>query len=154
MMTEKIDEMTEKLTATIEGLIPKSLDDIIRINRDKAQLRISTDEEIFELHQIITPGEPKDVIDGWNLITLYQPDLDFSQIFLLGDIRRNSHQRITSVVTDIDLDKQFLITKSRSLYQLGTPKGGDPDPNQLMMVCSAFHSWGFGKMLGVPHFFY
>lgn len=154
MMTEKIDEMTEKLTAAVEALIPKSLDDIIRINRDKAQLRITTDEEIFELHQIITPDEPKDVIDDWNLITLYQPDLDFSQIFLLGDIRRNGHQRITSVVTGIDLDKQFLITKSRSLYQLGTPKGGDPDLNQLMMVCSAFHNWGFGKLLGVPHFFY
>lgn len=153
-MAEQIDETTKKLTAAVEALIPKSLDDIIRINRDKAQLRLTNDEEIFELYQVITPGEPKDVIDGWNLITLYQPDLDFSQIFLLGDTRHNGHQRITSVVTGIDLDKQLLVTKSGSLYQMGIPKNGDPDVDQLYMVCAAFHSWGFGKMLGVPYFFY
>jgi len=153
-MTEQMDETSKKLTAAVEALIPQSLDNIIRSNRDKAQLRLTTDEEIFTLHQVITPGEPKDVLDDWNLITLYQPDLDFSQTFLLGDIRRNGHQRITSTVTGIDLDKQLIVTKSGSLYQLGTPKNGDPDVNQLYMVCSAFHDWGIGKMLGVPHFFY
>jgi len=149
-----MDETTEKLIELVQELIPKSLDDIIRANRDKAQLRLTNDEEIFELHQVITPDSPKDVIDGWNLITLYQPAADFTQVFLLGDFRSNGNNRITSVVTGIDLDKQLLVTKSGSLYQLGTPKNGDPDPDQLYMVCAAFHSWGFGKMLGVPHFFY
>ena len=151
---ENIDETTEKLTAAIQALIPQSLDDIIRINREHVQLRLATDEEVFDLHKVITPGEPKDVIDEWNLIALCQPELDTTFVFLLGDIRRNGHQRITSDVTGIDLDKQLLITKSGSLYQLGTPKNGAPNVDQLYMVCAAFHSWGFGNMLGVPHFSY
>jgi hypothetical protein len=152
---ENIDETTEKLTAAIQALIPQSLDDIIRINREHVQLRLATDEEVFDLHKVITPGEPKDVIDEWNLIALCQPELDTTFVFLLGDIRRNGHQRITSDVTGIDLDKQLLITKSGSLYQLGSPKkNGDPDQHQLMCICAAFHGWGFGHRLGVPHFFY
>ena len=154
-MTEKTkDETTEKLTAAIQALIPQSLDDVIRLNREHVQLRLATDEEIFDLHQVITPGEPKDIIDEWNLIALCQPELDTTFVFLLGDIRRNGHQRITSDVVGIDLDIQLLITKSGSLYQLGSPKNGDPDVDQLYMICAAFHAWGFGHKLGVPHFFY
>lgn len=155
-MTEQIDRIsntTKKLTAVIEQLIPKSLDDIIRHNRDKVQLRLATDEEIFDLHQEITPGQLKDAIDDWNLVALHQPELNTTLVFLLGDIRRNGHQRITSEVMGVDLDRQILITKSGSLYQLGTPKNGAPDVDQLYIVCAAFHAWGFGKMLGVPHFF-
>ena len=157
-MTTEQDEIAEKLAEAIQELIPKSLDDIIRLNRNQAQLRLTTEDEIFDLHQEITPGQPKDVIDEWNLISLHRSGFDVPLIFLLGDIRRNGHQRITSDVISIDLDRQLLLTKSGSLYQLGTPKGGDGGPNpslnQLCMVASAFHSWGFGPVLGVPHFFY
>lgn len=145
-------EMNEKLAASIEDLIPKSLDDIIRLNRDKAQLRLTTDEEILELYHDITPGNPKDIIDDYSLITLVSESL--TQVFLLGDVRRTGIQRITSVVLQIDADRQLLTTKSGSLYQLGTPSPGLPDAHQLMCVCAAFHSWKFGAVLGVSHFFY
>ena len=147
-----MDEISEKLAASIEDLIPKSLDDIIRLNRDKAQLRLTNDEEILELYHDITPGNPKDIIDDYSLISLISGDL--IQVFLLGDVRRSGTQRITSVVQQIDMDRQLLITKSGSLYQLGTPNKGLPDPHQLMCVCAAFHSWKFGHVLGVTHFFY
>ena len=147
-------DQNEKIREIVETLIPKSLDDIIRLNREHAQLRLATEEEIFVLEREVTPGQPKDIIDEWNLIALHQPELNTTLVFLLGNIRRNGHKRITSDVTGIDLDRQFLITKSGSLYQLGTPKNGAPDVDQLYMVCAAFHSWGFGNMLGVPHFFY
>ena len=147
------DETTEKLTAAIQALIPKSLDDVIRKHREHVQLGLATEEQIFDLHQVITSGQPKDIIDEWNLIALCQPELNIIMVFLLGDIRRNGHQRITSDVTGIDLDRQLLITKSGSLYQLGSPKTGDPDMHQLMCICAAFHGWNFGHKLGVPHFY-
>lgn len=160
-MIEQINEVPlagetiEKLTTAIEQLIPKSLDDIIRKNRDLVQLRLATDEEIFALHQVITPGQPKDVIAEWNLIALHQPAFSNVQIFLLGDVSSSDQQRVTSEVVGIDLDRQLVVTKSGSLYQLiGSPKNGDPDPQQLMCICSVFHEWGFGEKLGVPHFFY
>lgn len=136
-MNEQEDTATEQLTTAIQALIPKSLDDIIRLNRDK-----------------VTPGQPKDIIDEWNLIALCQPAFNSVQVFLLGDSRESGEQRITSAVTGIDLDKQLLITKSGSLYQLGSPKNGAPDMHQLICICTAFHGWGFANKLGVPHFFY
>jgi hypothetical protein len=138
----------------IEALMPKSLDDIIRKNRDLAQLRQTTDEEILELYHEITPGRPKDIMDEWTLITLDAYTSNFRQVMLIGDVRRSGIQRITSVVQQIDMDRQFLITKSGSLYQLGTPKIGPPDEHQLMCICAGFHEWGIGNFIGAPSFFY
>ena len=138
----------------IEALIPQSLDDIIRKNRDLVKLRQSSEEEILELYHEITPGHPKDVMDEWTLITLDAFISNFKQIMLIGDVRRSGIQRITSVVQQIDMDRQLLITKSGSLYQLGTPKIGPPDSHQLMCICSGFHEWNIGNFVGAPHFFY
>lgn len=55
--------MTDELTAILEAIIPKNLDDIIRINRHTAELYLTTDEEIMDLHEQITPSEQKDVMD-------------------------------------------------------------------------------------------
>lgn len=150
--------MTENLqydlAATIEDLIPKSLDDIIRINRDQARLYLTTDDEIMDLYAEVTPGTPKEVIDDWRLISLYFVPSNLVQVMLLGDKRCNGHARITSVVRRIDLDRGFVVTNSRSLYQLGKKGHGQPPFEHLAMICQAFHSWGFGMFLGVPYFLF
>jgi hypothetical protein len=150
--------MTENLqydlAATIEDLIPKSLDDIIRINRDQARLYLTTDDEIMDLHAEVMPGTPKEVIDDWRFITLYIVPSNLVQVMLLGDKRCNGHARITSVVRRIDLDRGFVVTNSRSLYQLGKKGHGQPPFEHLAMICQAFHSWGFGMFLGVPYFLF
>lgn len=141
------------LASAINAYIPKSLDDIIRLHRESVQLRLTTDDEIMALYHAITPGKPKDVMDDWNLISLDKPGQTL--VFLLGGIRRkNGVSRITSDVTGVDLDRGYITTKSGSLYQLGPKKEGPPNQNELFLVCSTFHSWGFGAALGVPYFFY
>lgn len=147
-----IDNGSDKFSLAIQALIPKSLDDVIRKNREHFQLRLTTDEEIFDLYKTITPNEPKDIVDDWNLITLHSADGSIT--WLLGDVRRKGRPRITSDVTGINFDRSFITTRSGSLYQLGNHKNGPPTQEELFLVCATFHHWGFGAGLGVPHFFY
>lgn len=146
--------MTDELTAILEAIIPKNLDDIIRINRHTAELYLTTDEEIMDLHEQITPSEQKDVMDNWSFITLNTSKPHIAQVMLLGDVRGSTVTRLTSIVLQIDLDRRLVITRSGSLYRLGTPRRGEPSTDQLMAICAIFHSWGFGQFLGVPHFYF
>ena len=147
-----MDDGSDKFSLAIQALIPKSLDDVIRWHREHFKLRLTTNEEIFDLYKKIEPDEPKDLMNNWNLITLNKPGENM--MFLLGDTRSKGRPRITSDVTGIHFDRSFLTTKSGSLYQLGNPKNGPPTQEELYLVCATFHSWGFGAGLGVPHFFY
>jgi predicted Abi (CAAX) family protease len=146
--------MTENIQEILEAMIPKRLDDIIRQNRHRAQLYMTTDEQIMELHHQIVPNEPKDIMDHWSFITLHIINHPIAQIMLLGDIRGTTVTRLTSLVKQIDLDRQLVITNSGSLYRLGTQQQGEPNTDQLMAICAVFHGWGFGEYLGVPHFLF
>jgi hypothetical protein len=138
----------------VETMFPKNLDDIIRQNRQVVELYLTSDEEVFELYWQITPNIVKDVINNWSLISLRINDIQLVQVMLLGNVGKTTTNRLTSNVVRIDLDRQLLITKSGSLYQLGTKHKGELDQDQLITVCAVFHSWGFGDYLGVPRFFF
>ena len=146
------DNSTQNLSQSLQAMTPKSLDDIIRMHRDFAQLRLTNDEEILSLNKEVMPATPKDIVDDWNLITLVKPGSVL--VFLIGEIRHKGTSRMTSDVTSLDLDRGFLKTKSGSLYQLGKQNAGPPNQSELYLVCSTFHKWGFGDALGVPNFFY
>lgn len=144
------EDNQDKLSKAIEALIPKCLDDIITQNREQAKCRLSTDEEIMALYSQIQPGVPKEIMEDWRFITLYLIQPKESQVMLLANRRSNGHPRITSIVRKIDLDRRLVITNSGTLYRLGEAGSGEPPFQHLMMVCAAFHSWGFGWVLGVP----
>lgn len=98
----------EALKNAIETIIPKSLDDIIRINRDRANLRVSTDLEVMDLHAQLTYGIVKETLNDWNFIspTVSGMVYSFTHIYLLGNKSRNSRSAlITSAVKGIDLDR-------------------------------------------------
>jgi hypothetical protein len=144
----------EVLAEAINALIPKSLDNVIRANRNVASLYLSTDEELLDLYAEVTPGRLVDVIDDWRFISLHVTTPDTTTVSLLGNLRSSGHVRITSVVRKVDLDRNLVFTKSGSLYQLGKKGEGEPSSDGLMLICAAFHSWGFGTVLGVPRFYY
>lgn len=73
MEKQEHDDPFDSLDPTIRALIPTSLDDVIRWQRHHFQLRLTTEEEIFDLYKTMWPVKPKDVIDNWNLITLHFP---------------------------------------------------------------------------------
>ena len=143
------DELLSKLSPDVRAKIPSSLDDVIKLKRRDYKLRLTTDEEIFDLYNRISPYPPTDIIDNWNLITLESPHGNL--VLLLGEVRRkNGCPRITSDVVSVDLSRGFLTTISGSLYQLGSPKNAPPTELELYLVCRTFHSWRIGAELGVP----
>lgn len=146
----------EHLSAALEALIPKSLDDVIRKNRNAARLRMTTDKELFELYGSLVPGPLKETIEDWRFISLDLQSLagSVTMTFLLGNRLSNGNPRITSDVIKVDLDRGLVVTNSGSLYKLGSKGKGEPPFEGLVMISSAFHSWGFGEALGVPSFFY
>jgi hypothetical protein len=144
------------LRQQIAAMLPKSLDDIVRINRQHLTIRLATETEVMALHHAIAPDRaPAMTIDDWRWVAF---DMAFeshrqTDISLLGN-KPNQGVRITSPVKKVDLDRRLVITQSGTLYGLGKQGEGEPPFEHLAMVCSACYSWGFGSTFGIPHFFY
>ena len=66
-------ELLSQLSPDVRAKIPSSLDEVIKLNRRYYKLRLTTNEEIFDLYNKINPYPEKDIIDNWNLITLERP---------------------------------------------------------------------------------
>jgi len=144
----------DQLARKIQALIPKSLDDIVRANRDQLAIRLATDEEIMELHHEVVPHHPPAMtLYDWRLIAFEWDIHGYHrlEISLLGD-KPDNRFRITSTVRKIDLDRQLIITNSGTLYGLGKRGEGEPPFEHLAMICNAAHMWGWGPFFGVPGF--
>lgn len=73
----------------IDDLIPKSLDDVIRKNRELVELGLSTPNEIRALQAEVQQGLPiKDMIDDWHLISLRSNGQGMSKFCSWGRARR------------------------------------------------------------------
>lgn len=148
--------MTNSLEQAVKELIPKSLDEIIRANRDTCSLSLSTSEELDELPMIVeVMAHPKPVsatLSNWRFVCLKEGGTQAH--FLTGIHEAQSCVWATSVIVAIDLKHGLALTRSGSIYQLGTKGEGEPGPDILLHICAQFHNWGIGKMLGVPHVFY
>lgn len=151
-----VKHVHDELARKIQELIPKSLNDIVRANKEHLTIRLATDGEVMALHCGVAPNRPpKMVLDDWRFIVMDMSMDGFRdyELYLLGDTPYGS-TRITSPVRQIDLDRRLVITNSGTLYGLGKQGLGEPPYNHLAMICAAAHSWGFGRTFGIPHFFY
>lgn len=138
----------------IDDLIPKTLDDVIRKNRELVELGLSTPDEIRALQAEVQQGLPiKDMIDSWYLISLRKKQSGDVNVLLLGQSQRENVAWMTSLIVRIDLSQSVIVTQSGSLYGLGSPGTDEPSRGQLIHVCATFHKWGSGERFGMPHFF-
>lgn len=145
----------DQLTEHLNNLVPKTLDNIIRQNREMAELRLATDAEISAIEKNIQSQDlVKDAINGWRLISLYAKASKWSQVLLVGKSEKGSCPWVTSEVVAVDFGRGLAYTKSGSLYKLLNSGQGEPPADDLIRICAALHLWGSGTLLGVPHFFY
>jgi len=143
--------MNYDLHENTSELVPKTLNDIIRANRDHAELRLAKTIEIDTLVGVIDKSAIlKDEIGDWRLISLVDKEKQTIQILLAGDSRLRRHPAITSPILRIDFAKGFVLTKSHSVYKLGNRGLGEPPEDDLLCLCAALHQWGTGPALGVP----
>lgn len=149
--------MEDQLAAAIDALIPKSLDDIIRANRDRMSLHLANADEIAPLTTTISTNHPaKAEIDDWRLIAATLVTGQGEHITPLYQLGNNGRLNwMTSVITGIDLPAGLVTTKSGSIYRLvGEPGEGEPCMQHLLHVCAVLHEWGVGRSFGLPHIFY
>lgn len=142
---------------TLNAMLPKSLDDIVRANRDKADLALANKEQLAHLSKPVSDASyVKGDISDWRFIaiTLDMPERNFlkEMVYLVGIYERSDW--ITSAIETIDLERRLVRTQY-SVYRLVGELGvGEPNRDSLMMICAAFNSWGWGATLGVPEFFF
>ena len=140
---------TDDLARQIDQLVPKSLDDIIRTNRDVARLYLTTDAEINALRASVPPGAITGTISAWAFITMFMTKSGTAIVNLTGFNDAERCSWMTSQVMAIDGDT--VVTRSGSYYRLQGERSDTPD---LLHICATLHLWGVGPMLGVPHIFY
>jgi hypothetical protein len=134
-----------------EGLVPHSLDDIIRLNRNQAELRLSKTHEIDALVGTVTNYTGvKDEIDNWRLVSFVDKVTKATRVMLIGDSTTRKHPAITSPLASIDLAHGVALTTNNSVYKLGNRGFGEPTRDGLAFLCAAMHRWGNGRTLGVP----
>ena len=154
MMHEQLKDVSlDQFASAIEDLKPKSLDDIIRKNRESFQIRLATQADIQERLADVDANNPKDIFDNWSLVAMVGKDKK-TFLRLVGEFRSSKETKISSNLFAIDMKKQVLHSFSGSVYKLGIPNKGEPAPYQLIFICSFLHDIGIGSLFGVPHFFY
>jgi hypothetical protein len=145
------------VTDILSAMVPTSLDNIIRANRDKFDLALANDEQLAHLSKPVDVNSLiKREFTDWRFIALTAdvPERGFwmERVFLVG--RQSHHKFVTSPVVAIDRGHHLVRTQN-SVYRLaGDPGIGEPDESMLIMVCATFNSWGWGPLLGVPAFFF
>jgi hypothetical protein len=148
--------MTNELNHAINELVPKSLDDIIRAKRDECSLSLSTGDDLAALPMIVeVVANQKSIsarLNRWRFVCLSSNGT--KSHFLTGIHEAQDCVWATSVIVAIDLEHGLALTRSGSIYQLGTKGEGEPETDILLHICAQFHNWGIGEMLGVPHIFY
>lgn len=131
---------------------PQSVTDLTVQNNEIADLRISTPQDIAGIAGTISQSDQiKEKMQDWSLVTLHRFYPDDKQIYLLCDQSREPGGAvITSQLKTIDLDRGLVETRNGSLYELGTPRAGEPSAQQLALLCIAMHRIGIGSFIGVP----
>ena len=150
--------MTKSLEKTIEDLIPKSIDDIIRNRKDECSIRLAKTHELMKLAPMVSMMNElkpvKAIVDDWKVICITlngEPNY-----FLIGERRdRNIRNNLlmTSRVKSIDFASNMVLTNN-SIYQLGTKAKDEPKTGELLHICATLTDWGLGSRFGVPSIFY
>ena len=144
------------LEQTVKQIIPKDLDDIVRLRRDEFTLRLASAQEITALPPMVSMLDSQiqvnATINEWRIICL---DLHAAgkKFILTGYNQSTNTTWGTSEVKSADIDRNLILTEN-SMYKLGSKGEGEPTPDLLLHICNLFHQWGFGKTFGVPEIFY
>jgi len=146
----------DNLDQALKQALPNSLDNIIRENRDRLTLRMSTADELADLAPMVSMlGHQKQIratINEWRIDCLDQ-HLSGKSHILVGINVATGNVWATSFLKAVDFENGLVLTEN-NIYRLGTKGEGEPAFHLLLHICALFHKWGFGPSFGVPHIFY
>ncbi|MDO9469014.1 MAG: hypothetical protein Q7J36_17065 [Thiobacillus sp.] len=137
-------------------LVPRSLDEIVRTNRDKFRLAFATDEEMKSLERSIqAAGMVRHTLEAWNVLMMHATAGGKTRSVpkLLGSVEGTGQCWITSTIKGIDLDTGLVQTEN-SLYRVAGTQSFEPSAHLLIHVCVFLNEYGAGGYLGIPDFYY
>lgn len=144
---------TDDLSKQLARLVPKSLDEIVRKNRDKCRIHLATPEDFARVKKRIPKQPPRYTLVHWQVIVL---DVSISppvrSLRLVGTAVETGESRITSNIVGINR-RTGLVETENSIYAI---KGRRAQEKNLDFpyICAALNYWRIGPFLGVPAFFF
>jgi hypothetical protein len=145
----------DSIALTLEAAIPKSLDDIIRANRDKMRLTLATDSDFLELTKPLDyTGQVRETLSPWYIIVRKVTGHPQVAAQLLGYTQRNLPW-ITSNIVGVDLDRGLVQTRN-SWYgvDVNALGRGEPGAELLATVCAHMRGDGLGDYFQIPPWFF
>ena len=147
-------DVENAIRAQLEAMLPKSIDDIVRLHREELCIRIATADDLAPLLSDSMPiASPRGDIENWSLITLdatIQGQRN-NAVFLIGHHTSRRCTWITSrVLKVIECGAvKSVLTNSGNLYNM---LGAQSDKIDLTFLCAWLRQNGIGDYFGVPEF--
>jgi len=63
--------MAKETVEELQKFLPKSIDDVVRENRDKLRLALATEDELKALETTIADASVRHQLAGWNVLMLH-----------------------------------------------------------------------------------
>ncbi len=151
--------MTTKPELSVEAqltlAIPNSLDDIIRIHRDKVRFYQSTEDQGQSLTTTLVTSPVRETLSGWHFVS--RDITGYGVTMQLLGRTANGLPWTTFSVTGIDLSDSlygFVQTENSRYHLVMSERGvGEPESELLALICAQLHESGAGAIFGVPEWF-
>lgn len=139
----------------LDKIIPKALDDIVRINRNELQLEYATAQDLAKIQRPIPAEFYKGALRSAFIYKRILPAIQ-EALYLVGfmDTKRETITWHTSSLEGFDPITRMVATTSGSLYLIEDFVEGEADSRLLINVCAILHRDEAGSQFGIPHFFY
>ncbi len=141
-------------TIHISELLPKSLDEVIRLRRDLCRLTLASADELKTLTQDIPHQPVKQTLYRWQILAFHftTPGQNVTTYHLVGRVRGSGAYWMTSKVTGLDREHRRIRTQN-AIYGVWGKSGVEADIN-LSHVCATLNLWGIGPKFGVAPLFF
>lgn len=147
-------DVENAIRAQLEAMLPKSIDDIVRLHREELCIRIATADDLAPLLSDSMPiASPRGDIENWSLIALdatVQGQRN-NAVFLIGyHISRRCTWITSRVLKVIECGTvKSVLTNSGNLYNM---RSAQSDKIDLTFLCAWLRQNGIGDYFGVPEF--
>ncbi|TXI45038.1 hypothetical protein [Methylophilus sp.] len=148
---------SSNLIQQAQDLIPESLDEIVRINRDLLKLEYANSEDLSRLATRIQNTNFKGTLVEAFLYKRLTKLSEVEPICAVGYLITESGKVAfhTSRVVGVDNDQKIIVTASGSHYMISSfADTRQTDSTLLLHICHVAHRDGWGTHFGIPEIYY
>lgn len=149
-------DQLDSLGAALAKIMPTCLDDIVRANRERFAIRMSTTLDLDNLPPMSlamsSQMSVKATLEDWRIICITSKG-EGDLLFLVGDKQPRNTPLVTSNIKAVDFEKGLVLTRN-SLYRIGRAGNGEPDTSMILTIIGVLRGWGLGPHMGLLEVFF